>query len=462
MLFKKNYLKNIIFPIFIIFFVTLSPPAVAANEALLELLKVLRDKGTLSPQEYELLVEASKEDNEKIKGSINEMKAEVKETKKDSVKITTQGKFKVASQDGFWEWQPIGRIFWDTVFADRDNSNLEATNSELRRARLGFQGKIKPLGYKLEIDFANSGSASWKDIWLSYNNKNDLGKWFFKIGQHHVPFGHATISSSKYKPLMRRPLFGDGPQISRAVGIAYRQDASRWFFHAGAFLPALGTGSDETGEGTTDRETYAFRIGGQPFFKDKTHLIHTAFSYQYEEYNGDAFNSIDNSLLSHVGDGDALVANFGTNADDSNAYDIELISVWGPFHSVFEYVAWDVSDPDGDADLSAWAFDVGWFFTGESMKYKAGAFSGINPKAPIGKGGWGAWQIAARLENMDLTDGNIIGGEADVFTVGLNWYLTSNTRLMANYGVVLDFDRNGFADDGREPSVFQMRAQVYW
>ena len=46
------------------------PPAIAANEALLELLKVLRDKGTLSPQEYELLVEASKEDNEKIKESI--------------------------------------------------------------------------------------------------------------------------------------------------------------------------------------------------------------------------------------------------------------------------------------------------------------------------------------------------------------------------------------------------------
>ena len=462
MLFKKNYLKNIIFSSFILFFIVLPPPIVAANEALLELLKVLRDKGTLSPQEYELLVEASKEDNEKIKESIDEMKAEVKKTKKDSFKITTKGKFKVASQDGSWEWQPIGRIFWDTVFADRDNSNLEATNSELRRARLGFRGKIKPLGYKLEIDFANSGSASWKDIWLSYNNKNDLSEWFFKIGQQHVPFGHATISSSKYKPLMRRPLFGDGPQISRAVGIAYRQDASRWFFHAGAFLPALGTGSDETGEGTTDRETYALRIGGQPFFKDKTHLIHTAFSYQYEQYNGDAFNSIDNSLLSHVGDGDALVANFGTNADDSNAYDIELISVWGPFHSVFEYVAWDVSDPDGDADLSAWAFDVGWFFTGESMKYKAGAFSGIKPKAPIGKGGWGAWQIAARLENIDLTDGNIIGGEADVFTVGLNWYLTSNTRLMANYGVVLDFDRNGFADDGREPSVFQMRAQVYW
>jgi len=277
-----------------------------------------------------------------------------------------------------------------------------------------------------------------------------------------VPFGHATISSSKYKLLIRRPLFGDGPQTSRAVGIAYRQDANRWFFHTGAFIPALGTGSDETGEGTTDRMTYALRMGGQPFFKDKTHLIHAAISYQHEEFNGDTFSNIDNSLLSHVGDGDALVANFGTNTDDSNAYDVELISVWGPIHGVFEYVAWNASDPDGDADLSAWAFDVGWFLTGESMKYKAGAFSGIKPKAPIGKGGWGAWQIAARLENMDLTDGNIIGGEADVFTIGLNWYLTSNTRLMANYGTVLDFNRNGFAGDGREPSVFQMRAQVYW
>ena len=454
----KKYLKSISSSIFILLFIILSPPAIAANKASLELLKIPRDKGTLSPQEYELLVEASKEDNEKIKESINEMKTGVNKTTKNVPKITTKGKFKVASQDGSWEWHPIGRIFWDTVFADRDNSNLEATNSELRRVRLGFQGRIAPIKYKLELDFANSGTASWKDVWLSYNNKNDLGEWFTKVGQHHVPFGHATISSSNYKPLMRRPLFGDGPQTSRAVGIAYRQDANRWFFHTGAFIPAL----DETGEGTTDRMTYALRIGGQPFFKDKTHLIHAAISYQHEEFDGDTFSNIDNSLLSHVGDGDALVANFGANTDDSNAYDIELISVWGPFHGVFEYVAWDVSDPDGDADLSAWAFDVGWFLTGESMKYKAGAFSGIKPKAPIGKGGWGAWQISARLENMDLTDGNIIGGEADVFTVGLNWYLTSNTRLMANYGTVLDFNRNGFADDGREPSVFQMRAQVYW
>ena len=81
--------------------------------------------------------------------------------------------------------------------------------------------------------------------------------------------------------------------------------------------------------------TYALRIGGQPFFKDKTHLIHAAISYQHEEFNGDTFSNIDNSLLSHVGDGDALVANFETNADDSNAYDIEANTVYGVLFMVY-------------------------------------------------------------------------------------------------------------------------------
>ena len=74
----------------------------------------------------------------------------------------------------------------------------------------------------LELDFANSGTPSWKDVWIAYNGKADTGKWWLKVGQHHVPFGHATISSSKYMTMMRRPLFADGPQLSRNVGIAGR------------------------------------------------------------------------------------------------------------------------------------------------------------------------------------------------------------------------------------------------
>ena len=472
-MFKKTPFRSLLGSVLIGALAAISTPAMATNEAMLDLLKILKDKGSISVEEYDLLSSASRADGEKVEGTINEMKADVAKKTRGIPKITTKGKIKIESADGSWSFQPIGRIMWDTVLSDRDGAtSLAESNSELRRARLGFQGSIKPIKYKLECDFAN-GSCAWKDVWLSYNGKNNLGKWVVKTGQHHVPFGHATISSSKYMPLMNRPLFADGPQHSRRVGLAVRQDNKRWFVHAGAFMPGLSIGSDETGESTSDRATYAFRIGGTPLFKDKEHLIHAGFSYQYEDIKGDSFNNIDNTLVSHVGDGDSLefdLSEIGLEVDDVDAFDFELIGVWGQFHGVFEYVMWDAKTLTGGSfDARGYSIDAGWFLTGESMKYKGGAFSGISPKKAVNKGGWGAWQLAARFENMDLNDGVYFGGEADVFTVGLNWHPTSNTRLMANYVTTLDYEcpttglgckANGIT--GIEPSAFQLRAQVYW
>lgn len=474
MVFKKTHLTSLLGSVLIVSMAAFTTPAMATNEAMLDLLKILRDKGSITAEEYDVLANASKADGEKVEGSINEMKADVAKKTKDMPKITTKGKLQIESADGSWAFRPIGRIMWDTFIADRDNGTSAATNSELRRARLGFQGSIKPIKYKLEVDFANSGTPSWKDVWLSYNGKNNYGKWFIKAGQHHVPFGHHTISSSKYQPLMRRPLYADGPQRTRNVGIAIRQDNKRWFAHAGAFLAPLGTGTDETGEAGTDRETYAFRIGGTPWMQDKNHLLHAGFSYMHEDINGDTFNNIDNALTSHVGNGDSLEfdpTEVGVETEDVNAYDFELIGVWGQFHSVFEYVTWDVdTQTAGSFDLDAWSIDAGWFFTGESMKYKKGQFSGIKPKSSVMKGGIGAWQAVARYETIDLNDSTINGGEADVLSLGLNWYLTRNVRMMANYNTTLDFKCPTGAGvtctaantTGIEPSTFQMSAQVYW
>ena len=488
-MFKKLSIKSIYgFAIIGAFLISLSTSVFATNEAMLDLLKILRDKGSITHEEYELLVNAARADKEKAEGMAADAREEAKKAGEDAIKdlpkVTTNGKLVIEDQDGDWSFQPIGRIFWDNMWVDDDGFDLadggiEESGSELRRARLGFQAKfLKFFKSKLELDFANPDEPSWKDVWISYNNKNAWGKWNIKLGQQHVPFGHATISSSKYMPLMRRPLFGDGPQRARNVGVAFRQDSkdeNRWFFHTGFFLESHPEDDDEVNTDTGGDEGifYAVRAGGTPIYRDKKHLIHIGGSYQYHQPNGDTFNNIDNALLTHIGDGDTLEADFGTNTDEVNAFGAEVIGVWGPFHAVGEFVAWDVDDPDGEADLYAWAVDASWFFTGESMKYKQGAFSGISPHKPLGKGGWGAWQIAARIESMDLNDGlDIDGGEADVFTVGLNWYPVKNVRFMANWGTVLDFeckdtttisfDGCNTSADGAEPHAFSLRSQVYW
>ena len=467
--------------------VSLATPVYAANDAMMDLLKILRDKGSISAEEYELLANASKADKEKVEGVANELNAKVDKATKKLPKIKTDGKFSVASQDGDWEFRPIGRVFWDYVAINRDEGAIGTygdSGAELRRARLGMQGKIKPFSWKFEMDWADTsaGGLSWKDVWLAYNGKNDFGKYWIKFGQAHTAFGHTTISSSKYMPMIRRPLFAGGPQHERRVGVSAYQEGSNWFVHGSAQVPPLNdniVGGQAVGE---DRKTYAVRIGGTPYKKDKNHLFHIGGSYQYEDLQGDTFNNLDNNLVSHLGDGDQLEwdsAEAGLTVEEVNAFSGEAISVWGPLHGAFEYVAWDIDTATaGSFDVNGWAFDVGYFLTGESMNYKTkGHFSGTKPKNSVTNGGIGAWQVVARYEQFDLRDSTVDGGEAELITIGLNWLPTKNTRIMANYINTLSYDcgdgtRTGTAlpgttrtcdgNTGEEPSSFTIRAQMYF
>ena len=45
---------------------------------------------------------------------------------------------------------------------------------------------------------------------------------------------------------------------------------------------------------------------------------------------------------------------------------------------------------------------------------------------------WGAVELAARLSELDLSDGNIIGGEETNLTFGLNWDINQNVRCMVS------------------------------
>jgi len=128
----------------------------------------------------------------------------------------------------------------------------------------------------------------------------------------------------------------------------------------------------------------------------------------------------------------------------------------GPFSLQGEYIHSAVdSEQAGDPDFSGFYAYASYFLTGEHRPYKntAGKFSRVKPKKNFGAGGPGAWELAARYSHLDLNDEDIEGGELDDITVGLNWYLNPNTRIMWNY-VHTDLDGVGDAD------AFQMRAQV--
>ncbi len=469
---KKQSFLNACGALLIGFAAIHSPPALAVNDAMLDLLRILRDKGSLTQDEYEMLINASKADAEHV----NFAKEEVKRI--DTTNIVTKDKLSFTSKDGDFEWQPIGRIMADYHIVDSDLSAID-TEGAFRRARLGMQGKMWGKWiWKLEYDFS-SGSADMKDGYVGYEQAYANGKWNIKAGQHHIPFGIATMSSSKYLTLLERPLLADGElQPARNLGLSgFIHGGEVWTLNAGVYGASEGTPADPN---TFEEVNIAARGTWNPYLKDPVHLLHVGGSIWYRNPNDSSLRIRQRPGVIRAADERFIDANFGTGlAEDVLAFDAEGVAIWGPFHLQGEYVHWNVTPTTptawsavepGDVDLNGYYIEASYFLTGESMNLKTaeGVFSGVKPFAIAGKGGIGAWQVAIRYDVMDLNDfvtgagAGVRGGLERDLRIGLKWYPTQNLNFMADYTTVLELDRPGSSRDSDEPGAFNLRALVYW
>lgn len=63
--------------------------------------------------------------------------------------------------------------------------------------------------------------------------------------------------------------------------------------------------------------------------------------------------------------------------------------------------------------------------------------SGILGPVPVAKsvyqGGWGAWELSARYSSLDLSDGLVDGGDMDIMSLGLSWWLSPIFNVNMNY-----------------------------
>jgi phosphate-selective porin OprO/OprP len=421
-------------------------PAQANNDAMMDLLQVLRDKGTISNDDYKLLTNAAAADKEMAEADKEELKKEVETATANMPVIETDGKLVVSDRDGNWSFQPIGRVMWDAISVDNDGlydgtaiSDNEGRGTELRRARLGFEGDIYDWSYKFEADFAG-GDASIKDAYVGYGNSlTDSTKWGVKLGQSHIAFGYNTKASSKYMSFIDRPFYADSSiSPARESGAVFQINDKdyRW-------LLATSFTSGEIEDGETDiddADSWAVRGSFVPFMQDEKHMLQVGAGY-LTRGNGD----------------DTSVAGY----DGSSAFTADVLGIYGPFHALAEYVDYTAeSSVNSDQDFTGYSVEAGYFLTGESYKWKKGYNSGVSPKSA-----YGAWQLVARFENIE-TEG-LVGGsmqtedEADKYTLGINYIPRKNIRLMLNYDKITDLTVNGASSDA-EPSALKFRAQAFW
>jgi phosphate-selective porin OprO/OprP len=370
---------------------------------------------------------------------------------KNTTKVNTKGKLEIASDDGDYKLRVGGTIMLDGALYDNDLSEL-GSGTEARRARFFMKGKIfSDWNFKSEFGFEES-EIDPKDVYIQYAG---LDSTSITLGHVKEQFSLERLTSSKYITFMERALLiGSTPK--RNIGIGIKTHGDNWTASAGVF----GSGFDDRGD---EYEGYSGtgRVTFAPLY-EKTKAVHLGAAVSWRKPDEGKEIEFKNRPESHISGVKLVDTGDISNVDDFMLYGLEFASVLGPASLQGEYIWADISREglNPDLDFSGWYAYASWFLTGESRVYKAkkGKFDRITPKGIVGKGGIGAWELGMRFSNLDLSDGDIDGGEESNMTVGLNWHLNSQLRFMLNYIRVLEV--KGGSHDNDEPSVVQVRGQI--
>ena len=315
---------------------------------------------------------------------------------------------------------------------------------EFRRARLYMSGELPhDIGFKAQFDFAG-GDADFKDVYISY------GGWPVKVqvGQFKEPFSLEELISSNYMTFMERSLnnvFVPARNTGLMLSNSYDEDVANLTWGLGLFRSADSFG-DAAGDGewsVTGRTTVA------PIH-DEEQTLHLGVNASLRSPAGD--------MVSYSTEPEAhLAPDFlatGTIMADSNTVlGIEGAYVYDRYSVQIEYIQ---ADPDviagtgPDVTLSGWYVEGSAFLTEDRRPYdaKKGTFGRLKPS------GEDAIEAKLRYSTLDFSD--IASGlELSDITAGVNWYLSPNTRLMAE---VIHADIDGLDST----QIAQIRFQVDW
>lgn len=349
-----------------------------------------------------------------------------------------------------------GRIMVDSEFGRGIGADEVDFDSHLERARLKMGGSVAPdWGFKIEYDFA-SGSAKAKDVFIAYKGIKPAS---ILVGHFKEPFSIEEMESSNYMPFIDRTVVHSQFVPARNTGTALHMGGSNYSATAGVFGKGPGFHGQDSKYSVAGRFTFA------PI-ATPTAALHLGAAVNYIDVHSSALYTSAGAITTgasgepggyHVGN-----AHFG-DLDKSTLGGLEAAAVVGPVFLQSEYIKAFNSylTPGRNSDPSGWYVETSFFPTGESRNYvaKKGAFGKTKTKG-------NAIELAARYGVLKLDE----AGQDDVkqTTFGVNWYATSNMRLMADYEMI-NYGNNanykikpGQAVADSKDNYFMARANIFW
>jgi phosphate-selective porin OprO/OprP len=249
------------------------------------------------------------------------------------------------------------------------------------------------------------------------------------IGKQKEPISMERLMALVDLPMQERSAVSDAMMPSRNIGIVLSGTGfgRRCSWAGGVFNPWL----DQSGS-ISENATQIVGRGTVVALAnaDESSLVHFGAGMRYSNLRkGAQYRS-----TPEFNDAPPFVDSGLVVADDSILYDLEAAWRWGPLWLNGEYVVNRVDAADSLV-FSGFHATASYILSGEMRPYnkRNGLFRPVPVAKPVTRGGWGAWEAMARFSTIDLQEGAVDGGDMDIYSLGLNWKLTSVTSLSVNY-----------------------------
>ncbi len=344
-------------------------------------------------------------------------------------------------------------------FETGDNNLSPQDEIGFRRLRFGIRGTIwKTMVYEVDLEFADANNAEFRDAYFGFDEVPWLQKVL--IGNQKRPYGLDYLNSSNYNVFMERPFAIEAfNRDVRRAGIQSWNfsDDLAWNWRYGFFNQGQIQG---TGIYVSDhwQGQVAGRLANTIWYdecSDGRGYAHWAIAGTWANTDGNA------NSLNYAASG-LNTARFATRpearsfslwldtgliegADNYTLLGLENVVNVGAWQWVGEYQhVWLQRDDASELEFSGGYFYLSYFLTGEHIPWhrETGTIDRVIPFENFFlvdtcgdgvRGGWGAWQIAARFSAVDLSDNDIQGGIGRSFTAALNWHWNPWARMQVNY-----------------------------
>ena len=277
----------------------------------------------------------------------------------------------------------------------------------------------------------------------------------FSIGKQKELISMERISSLAYIPMQERSAPADAFLPARNVGITLSGTAfsQRTTWAGGVYNNWIESGGDFN----KNTNFYVGRLTWLPYIKEKEDaLLHLGIGLRYD----DAREEVRYKTTPEFYNAPLFVDTGIMESDGALISTTEASWRLGPLWLGGEYIhSWVDSREFGQVAFDGYHVSLSWILTGEMRRYnkKNGTFDRYPVAKSVYQGGPGAWETAIRWSSLDLNDASVEGGDMDIISLGLNWWLSSSFLTSVNYRhIMLENDGEEGVSDGVNVRVMLM------